>query len=61
MKQHRLIEGKIKYITVSRNPSGQYFACICVERVIEKLLSKSLVAVSFVLLTCFVTKLSLGK
>jgi putative transposase len=37
IKQHRPIEGEIKHITVSRNSSGQYFACICVERVIEKL------------------------
>jgi putative transposase len=41
IKQHRPIEREIKHITVSRNPSGQYFACICVERVIEKLPPKT--------------------
>src|SRR5690606_14034932 len=37
IKEHRPIEGEIKHITVSRNPSGQYFACICVEREIKRL------------------------
>jgi putative transposase len=41
MKQHRPIKGEIKYITVSHNSSGQYFACICVERVIKKLPPKT--------------------
>jgi putative transposase len=41
IKQHRPIEGEIKYITVSHNSSGQYFACICVERVIKKLPPKT--------------------
>lgn len=33
----RPIVGEIKHITVSKNPSGQYFACVCVEREIKKL------------------------
>jgi len=37
----RPIVGIIKHITVSKNPSGQYFACICVEREIKKLPPKT--------------------
>lgn len=37
IRLHREIEGKIKFATISRNRSGQYFACICVERIIPKL------------------------
>ena len=36
-KQHRPIDGEIKYITVSRNRAGQHYVCICVERIIPKL------------------------
>ena len=36
-KFHRDIEGTIKTCTVSKNPAGQYFACIVVERPIMKL------------------------
>ena len=35
--QHRLIEGEIKNATISRTPSGRYFACIGVERDIKEL------------------------
>lgn len=41
IKLHRKIEGEIKHITVSRNPAGQYFACICVEREIKHLPPKT--------------------
>jgi len=41
IKLHREIEGKIKHITVSRNSSGQCFACICVEREIKHLPPKN--------------------
>jgi putative transposase len=37
----RPIVGEIKHITVSKNPSGQYFACVCVEREIKKLPPKN--------------------
>jgi putative transposase len=37
----RPIEGEIKHITVSRNTSGQYFACICVKREIKPLPPKT--------------------
>lgn len=37
----RPIVGEIKHITVSKNPSGQYFACVCVEREIKKLPPKT--------------------
>jgi len=36
-KFHREVVGKIKTCTVSKNPSGQYFACIVVERDMEQL------------------------
>jgi putative transposase len=36
-KQHRPIEGEIKYATVSRNRAGQHYVCICVEREMTKL------------------------
>lgn len=35
--QHRKIEGKIKHVTISKNQSGQYFACVLVEKEIIKL------------------------
>lgn len=41
IKVHRPIEGEVKHITVSRNPSGQYFACICVEREMKRLPPKT--------------------
>lgn len=34
---HREIEGKICGITIKKNPSGKYFACILVERNIKEL------------------------
>jgi putative transposase len=37
LKQHRPIEGEIKHATIVQNRSGQYFACICVEREMSKL------------------------
>jgi putative transposase len=37
VRLHRKIEGEIKFATVSRNRVGQYFVCICVERIIKKL------------------------
>ena len=37
----RPVVGEIKHITVSKNPSGQYFACVCVEREIKKLPPKT--------------------
>lgn len=37
LKQHRPIEGEIRYATISMNRAGQYFACICVERDIPTL------------------------
>ena len=37
LKQHRPIEGELRYATISKNRAGQYFACICVERTIQKL------------------------
>jgi putative transposase len=37
----RPIVGEIKHITVSKNPSGQHFACVCVEREINKLPPKT--------------------
>jgi putative transposase len=37
VRLHREIEGDIKFATISRNRAGQYFACICVERIIPKL------------------------
>lgn len=37
----RPIVGEIKHITISKNPSGQYFACVCVEREIKKLPPKT--------------------
>lgn len=36
-RQDREVEGKIKYATVSKNKSGQYFVSLTVEREIEKL------------------------
>lgn len=36
-KFHREIVGEIKTCTISKNPAGQYHACILVERDIEKL------------------------
>lgn len=41
LKQHRPIEGEIRYATVSRNRAGQHYACICVERDIPKLTPNS--------------------
>jgi putative transposase len=32
LKQHRSVDGEIKYATISMNRAGQYFACICVAR-----------------------------
>ena len=37
----RPVIGEIKHITVIKNPSGQYFACVCVEREIKKLPPKT--------------------
>lgn len=34
---YRKIEGKILSITIKKNPSGKYFACIAVEKIIKKL------------------------
>ena len=36
-KQHRPMDGEIRYVTVSQNRAGQHYICICVERVITKL------------------------
>lgn len=36
LKQHRPIEGEIRFATISRNRAGQHFACICVEREMPK-------------------------
>lgn len=36
-KFHREVEGKIKFATISRNKSGQYFVSITVERVMPQL------------------------
>jgi len=41
IKLHRKIKGKIKHITINHNPSGQYFACVCVEREIKHLPPKT--------------------
>ncbi|WP_096550782.1 IS200/IS605 family element RNA-guided endonuclease TnpB [Ureibacillus thermosphaericus] len=37
IKQHRLFEGKIKSVTISKTPTGKYYASILVETEIEKL------------------------
>jgi len=37
VKQHRLFEGKIKSVTISKTPTGKYYASILVETEIEKL------------------------
>ena len=37
MKKHREVEGEIKFATISKNKSGQYFVSITVERPIEQL------------------------
>ena len=35
--EHRELEGKIKFATISKNKSGQYFVSITVEKIIESL------------------------
>ena len=37
VKQHRLFEGKIKSVTISKTPTDKYYASILVETEIEKL------------------------
>ena len=37
VKQHRLFEGKIKSVIISKTPTGKYYASILVETEIEKL------------------------
>jgi len=39
VKQHRLFEGKIKSVTISKTPTGKYYTSILVETEIEKLQS----------------------
>jgi len=57
---HRQIQGKIKSISITKNPSGKYYLNILVEKELEKLpLSKHAVALDVGLKTF--TKLSTGK
>ncbi|MFU0782690.1 MAG: IS200/IS605 family element RNA-guided endonuclease TnpB [Thermoanaerobacterium thermosaccharolyticum] len=37
VKQHRTFEGKIKSVTISKTPTGKYYASILVETEVEKL------------------------
>src|SRR5690606_13465315 len=37
VKQHRLFEGEIKSVTISKTPTGKYYASVLVETEIEKL------------------------
>jgi putative transposase len=39
VKQHRLFEGRIKSVTISKTPTGKYYTSILVETEIEKLQS----------------------
>ena len=38
--EHRALSGKIKYVTISKTPTGQYYAAFTCETVIQKLPSK---------------------
>ena len=41
VQEHRALEGKIKYVTISKTPTGQYYAAFTCETVIQKLPPKT--------------------
>ena len=41
VQEHRALEGKIKYVTISKTPTGQYYAAFTCESVVQELSKKT--------------------